>query len=79
MFIVPSPCFATESRSVFQRTRGDRFSMTAMCPPGPTNQPTVGDAAEINSGSHRSGAKLNFPFPESTLARLARRAADAET
>ena len=34
--------------------------------PGPTNQPTVGDAAEINSGSHRSGAKLNFPFPEST-------------
>ena len=63
---MPSPCFATESRSVFQRTRGDRFSMTAMCPPGPTNQPTVGDAAEINSGSHRSGAKLNFPFPEST-------------
>ena len=33
----------------------------------PHHQPTgAGGAAEINSGSHRSGAKLNFPFPEST-------------
>lgn len=40
---------------------------------GSLAQTTVGGVAEINSGSHRSGAKLNFPFPESTLARLSRR------
>ena len=48
-----------------ERTRGGHFSMTAP-PCARPYQPTVGDAAEINSGSHRSGAKLNFPFPEST-------------
>ena len=65
--------FRGGKRKPIYEYRFKRIAWLCIVPSSVTNHTTNplwagagGGTAEINSGSHRSGAKLNFPFPEST-------------